>query len=640
MQKIYLLLLLAMTSTSSMIAQSPGGVSDSLKLWIKTNVSSALVSSDSLDAWTYANDNTKQFTAIATSRPIVLTAGTGTGINFLPVVNFGGNKMMDGPTGINAPIPAGHSNYCLFAVWRSTATGVFQRVWSQRQPNSFAGDGFSLATWNDNRFGDQLEANPFDQGLLQTYVTSQWNISQVNLLDQSTNDLEIRDPLNVNGAPLTATTVSGGSSGRSISDISNRLGARDNSINETLFGDIAEIIVYDTAILNSTTRNQIFSYLSLKYGLNKAGNFIASDGTTVTWDSTANSSFRNSIFGIGRDDNAGLSVTQSNSIETGSGNGEGQSGKGNIVLSGASNQDNLEFLLIGNDNAALTETNSDLPPSADATTRRLTREWKVQHTGNLGTVNLSFDFTGITVSGTIGSTTDFYLMIDDDGDGDFTTGHTSFVAPASFTGNVANFTGVTLNNNVVFSIVTLASPATLPVTWKSFNAIQSGSDILLNWSVENNEQGKSFEVQHATVGNHFAGIGTIANNVQLKNYSFVHPGVSAGVHYYRIYQVDVDGKSTYSKTVSVNVMSTDFSVNMLSNPVRNSYAQIDVVSARSSSAVIEIWSVTGALISSQQKVINTGHNRIAIAMGNVATGNYLLKVKTGQQLRTLRLLKQ
>ncbi|MEP6750420.1 MAG: T9SS type A sorting domain-containing protein, partial [Bacteroidota bacterium] len=638
MQKIYFLFLLAFTAMPAVFSQSPGGVSSNLKAWIKSDAAATLTSTDSLDAWTYANDVSKQFTsnAVTFSRPIVMNPGAGTGINFLPVVYFDGNKIMDGPAGAGAPITAGNDAYCVFAVWRSAVSGNFQRVWSQRNPGSFAGDGVSLATWNDNRFGDQLEANPFDQGMLETYTVGKWNITQLNLLNQSSNDLEIRDPSNINGLPLSATTVAGGSSGRSISDILNRLGGRDNSIDEALTGDIAEVIVYDASVTSATVRNQIFSYLALKYGVNKAGDFIASDGTTKIWDSTGNSLYKNSIFGIGRDDNAGLLVNKSNSIETGSGNGTGQNGLGNIILSGASNQDDGEFLLIGNDNGALAESNSDLPASADAGTRRLGREWKVQHTGNVGTVNVDVDLTGLTITGT--QPADFFLMVDDDGDGDFTTGHITFFAPGTLALPIVSFTGVTLNNNAVFTLVTFASTATLPVTWKSFSAKPVDNNVILNWSVENNDQGKSFEVQHATDGIHFTTIGTISNNVNVKDYSFTHNNVAGGLHYYRIYQVDMNGKSTYSKIVTVSVKATDFVIRLLNNPVQNNSAEVEIVAAKSVTTAVEIWSVAGAKMISQQQVVNPGTNKINVSMSNIAAGNYLLKVKTGETIQTIRLL--
>lgn len=635
MQKFYCLLLLLCAIASTALCQSPGGVSTSLKAWIKTDVASALISSDSLDSWTYANDPTKQFTALAPSRPIVVN----TGINFLPVVYFDGDKLMDGPTGVNAPITAGNDAYCAFVVWRSTLANSFQRVWSQRNPGSFAGDGFSLATWNDNRFGDQLEANPFDQALLLTYTPGQWNISQLNLLDLPANDFELRDPSNINGTPLSATTVAGGASGRSISDVSNRLGARDISINEPLTGDIAELIVYDASITSAAARNQLFSYLALKYGVNKAGDFIASDGITKTWDSTLNSLYGFSVFGIGRDDASSLLINRSNSIETGSGDGTGQSGKGNIVLSGASNQDDMEFLIVGNDNNALTETNTDLPASADAGTRRLAREWKVQHTGNLGTINLDFDLTGISTTGTIGTTTDFFLMVDDDGDGDFTTGHTTFYAPTGFTGQVVNFTGITLNNNVVFTLVTFASSIALPVNWKSFSAKQADNNVVLNWSVENNDQAKLYDVQHATDGIHFTTIGTVANDVKVKDYAFTHQGVAGGLHYYRIYQSDINGKSIYSKTVSLSLKAADMVIHVLNNPVQHGYAELEVIAARPSTAAVEIWSVAGSKLMAQQQVINAGSNRISLPMGNAAAGNYLLKIKTSSTTQTVQLVK-
>jgi hypothetical protein len=199
----------------------------------------------------------------------------------------------------------------------------------------------------------------------------------------------------------------------------NRIGARDAATDEALSGDIAEIIVYDGPV-SGTDRNQIFSYLALKYGITLPISLVTSGASPVTvWDATANATYNNDVFGIGRDNTSHLLISSSNSISTGSGNGTGQSGEANIVISNPSTlTTDRNFMLIGNDNASLVESTTEVPSTAVGS-KRLPREWKVQHTGNVGNFSFTFDFTGIATSGTIGNTAHFRLMVDRDGDGDF-----------------------------------------------------------------------------------------------------------------------------------------------------------------------------------------------------------------------------
>jgi hypothetical protein len=629
-KKIYALPLCILFACS-VLAQSPGGVSSNLKLWLRADAAGTLTSTDSLNSWEYFNDNTKVFTATAPNRPILLAST----VNFLPSVYFDGNKLMDGPTGVNAPIPALQDNYAVFGVWRASGSGP-SRIWSQRNLNSSgsSSDGVSLSHYNNGGdfWGDQAEIFPFTHTWVRPFNLDSWMISQLNLLDESNpDDLEVIDQFNLT-TPTTVNTIKG----RVLSDVTNRLGARNGPGDEAFTGDLAELVVYDIDVSDVAVRNRIFSYFAVKYGISKVGDYVAADGT-VFWDATANSAYSNAIFGIGQDDASSLFSTQSNSMVTGSGDGTGQAGLANIVISNPSDIDDVRFLMIGNNGGGLAESGSELPVAADVTSRRLPREWKVQHTGNIGTIDMSIDLNGITVTGV--NPEDFRLMVDTDGDGDFATGVIRYYRPGVFAGGILNFNGVTLNNNEVFSVMTFALPVSLPVTWKGISAKVVNQNVVINWSVENNASGKNYEIEHSVDGAVFTTAGVIDNDVNVKSYSFTHANVANGKHFYRIHQVDVDGKATFSKIVDVTLKAPDFVISLLSNPVRNSFAEIIVNASKAANATIELWSLSGTRISILQQAVNAGINRVKVPMGAAAAGNYMMKVKVKDMVQTLQVSK-
>lgn len=623
--------------TFHLIAQNPGGVSSGLKLWIRSNAgTSTTTNGAAVDSWTYTNDGTKSFSSTGGERPLFSSSA----VNFLPGIRFNGGQLMDGPTGVNAPLSAGDDDYAIFGVWlsRSGTPLTPQRVWSQRNTGA-SSDGASLWLYN-SQYGDQPEIAPFTQAATKSYTASTWYISQLNLLNQAINDLEIIDQTNLSTSPLVLTTDPGnnGNGVRSLSDVLNRLGSRNTppASEEPLIGDVAEIIVFDRTV-SAADRNQIFSYLALKYGVTIMTNLLSSTASVV-WDATANSTYNNSVFGLGRDDNSGLLNSQSNSIETGSGDGTGQSAKGNIVLSSPSSLDDLDFLIIGNDNAALTESTLDLPVAASGS-QRLIREWKVQHTGNAGTVSFSFDFTGLTTTGTIGNVGDFRLAVDADGNGNFANGTIRYYTPSSFSGNVAQFTGVTFNNNEVFMIITSPNPIILPVNWKDFSATLVNNAARLRWTVENNADGLNYEVEHSVNGVNFETVGIVDNDVSLKQYTFTHPVLSRGKHYYRIRQVDINGAYIYSKIVSIDAKGTDFVVLVPNNPVRNDVATISINSRINAPVFIELWSLDGKKISTTNTRVNTGTNMVSIKMDNLAKGQYIFRVNLGSYVETIKISK-
>ncbi|MGL1889537.1 MAG: HYR domain-containing protein, partial [Reichenbachiella sp.] len=216
-------------------------------------------------------------------------------------------------------------------------------------------------------------------------------------------------------------------------------------------GYMAEFIQFDRLLTDLETQ-KVQSYLGMKYGLplgspSNPFTYVFSDGSTV-W--TGNTTYQNNIFGIYRDDVAGVEQRQATS--SGSGGihamGHGQIAQNNDLNPNAISND-LSSLFIGNDAAALVEVAAELP---DSIHNRIDREWLVQKNETIGAVDLAFDLSAITVSGT--SKDDFRLLIDSDGDGNFTTGTISYVIPESYLGGVVLFDDVNFSDGDIFSIAT------------------------------------------------------------------------------------------------------------------------------------------------------------------------------------------
>ncbi|WP_297093144.1 T9SS type A sorting domain-containing protein [uncultured Draconibacterium sp.] len=212
-------------------------------------------------------------------------------------------------------------------------------------------------------------------------------------------------------------------------------------------GEVTEIVLYPSG-LSATEKLKVESYLAIKYGIHLAGNYVNSGGTPI-WDATINATYHNDVFGIGKDDGSGLNQGSSNSINTGNGNGTGQSGKCNIQIAGAASLDDGDFLMIGNDGGALSEQTTGLPTSLSGYLR-LGRQWKVKRTGDL-TNNFIFDLNGLSLGGSASS--DFKLIVDVDGDGDFTTGTVTEYS-GIYVNNTLTFLALDLPDGSVFTLVT------------------------------------------------------------------------------------------------------------------------------------------------------------------------------------------
>lgn len=106
---------------------------------------------------------------------------------------------------------------------------------------------------------------------------------------------------------------------------------------------------------------------------------------------------------------------------------------------------------------------------------------------------------------------------------------------------------------------------TLPVRWLSFSAELQNPDVLLSWSTASEDNTNVFIVQHSIDASTWTPIGTLraaGNSQSRSDYTFLHNNPAYGTNYYRILQLDLDGRSSYSQVrrISQNLNAGAMSV--------------------------------------------------------------------------------
>jgi CshA-type fibril repeat protein len=202
---------------------------------------------------------------------------------------------------------------------------------------------------------------------------------------------------------------------------SGTLGAKFGSF-EFYNGQISEVIQF-SGNLSASAINKVNTYLAVKYGLTldqtTPQNYTSSTG--VIWNGIVNSGHANNITGIGRDDASDLNQKQSKSENAG---GLVAMGNGNTIATfNATNPNNFSadnsFLIFGDNDGALAWQGTD----ATATRIRLTRRWKVQETGTVGSVKIRIPDNSSSLATKLpAENTAVYLLVD--ADGNFASGAT------------------------------------------------------------------------------------------------------------------------------------------------------------------------------------------------------------------------
>lgn len=171
----------------------------------------------------------------------------------------------------------------------------------------------------------------------------------------------------------------------------------------------------------------------------------------------------------------------------------------------------------------------------------------------------------------------------------------------------------------------------LPVTLLSFNGMRQGAVNKLYWSVTNEVNNAGFELQRSAEGTTFETFGFIPSvsmqTAAINNYAFTDEKPFAGATYYRLKQMDRDGKFTYSNVVSIRSEApSEFRiVRAYPNPVVNSL-NVDISAPVNVKATMLVSDVSGKTHLQQQVTLTAGQNMIHVSSARLASGTYILKV--------------
>lgn len=198
-----------------------------------------------------------------------------------------------------------------------------------------------------------------------------------------------------------------------------------------------------------------------------------------------------------------------------------------------------------------------------------------------------------------------------------------------------------LQNNVFFAIPFDSLPPILPVELMCFDAKKMNQNVQLTWLTASETNNYMFEIERSLNAKDFEKIGEkMGKNVPMSNYKFMDyeaENLNSQLIYYRLKQMDFDGKTSYSPIRKVR-FETDYAGNdvlVYPNPFQDDFS-ILIQNASASENQIVLMDLQGKVIFSQA---NFQANSFQNISPNVPKGVYLLKVIFENEVQTLRLIK-
>ena len=185
----------------------------------------------------------------------------------------------------------------------------------------------------------------------------------------------------------------------------------------------------------------------------------------------------------------------------------------------------------------------------------------------------------------------------------------------------------------------------LPVKFTSFSATKKANDGILTWAVQNeNTNTLKYEIERSLDGITFEKINTINpyNNSSSSNvYTILDENIvnvkNNGIFYYRIKQIDVDGKLVYSEIKSIRVNDVAI-LSAFPNPTKT-FTTIKIEATATETININIINSDGKQVQNVGMQVQKGVNLKAIDLSTLAAGNYLIKAIIGNQQKTIPIIK-
>jgi hypothetical protein len=192
-----------------------------------------------------------------------------------------------------------------------------------------------------------------------------------------------------------------------------------------------------------------------------------------------------------------------------------------------------------------------------------------------------------------------------------------------------NFTFDDFRTNGAFSI------QPLPVAFIGFDAKKAASGVQLTWKVAGEENIARYEVERSADGRGFTAVGTISKTGR-DTYTYLDAN-NSGTAYYRIKNVDNDGKFKYSTIARIVNGKTSIVLKAFPQPVLNQLTvQHPVIT---SNGLITLSGADGRIVKSLKPV--TGSMQTYVDMTSLQKGMYMIRFDAGDgSTETMKVLKQ
>lgn len=183
--------------------------------------------------------------------------------------------------------------------------------------------------------------------------------------------------------------------------------------------------------------------------------------------------------------------------------------------------------------------------------------------------------------------------------------------------------GCTGSDTVAFNIT-----CALPVDLTDFTASKQASSVVLDWTTGSESNNRGFEIEHSIDGNSWKKItfqaskAAAGNSITPLDYQYKHTDAASGTNYYRLKQVDLDGKWKYSPVRQVKM--NEHNLVVYPNPARDKI----IIKGLTGNETIQLFDISGIKV----KQVKSRLLQESIGISDLREGIYQVVIITADGL--------
>ena len=183
-----------------------------------------------------------------------------------------------------------------------------------------------------------------------------------------------------------------------------------------------------------------------------------------------------------------------------------------------------------------------------------------------------------------------------------------------------------------------ALPLALPLKLRKFTGTRKNNTVLLQWQTDLEQNTSHFIIQRSAEGMSFADIASITaagNSNTQRSYEFTDASPLKGIGYYRLRQIDLDGRFTYSPVIKMVTEMSDMVFSLSPNPA-TSFLNINYP-GKLDNVRVTIYDNQGKLILQQTR---KNEIPIRVELKPFKEGLYFIQLTDGETTRQGKFFKK